>query len=125
MKMIMKMKVILSKLVYPSRLRGSLQKSSALLKIWKPMPQNIPLRKIPKRKSRNGRNSGGNCRRKPLPVWRTLPERKRILKMSSHGGTDWTLTGSAENAIMNSAAAGTIFRWNTVRQWMSSFSRTH
>lgn len=30
--------------------------------------------------------------------------------------TDWTLTGSAENAIMNSAAAETIFRWNTVRQ---------
>ena len=62
---------------YPSRPRGSLQKSSVSLKIWKPMPQNIPLRKIPKRKSRNGRNSGGNCRRKPLPVWRTLPERKK------------------------------------------------
>ena len=54
--------------------------------------------------------------RRELLVWRTLPERKRILKMSSHGGTDWTLTGSAENAIMNSAAAETIFRWNTVRQ---------
>lgn len=51
-----------------------------------------------------------------LAVWRTLPERKRILKMSSHGGTGWTPTGSAGNAIMNSAVAGTIFRWNTERQ---------
>lgn len=41
---------------------------------------------------------------------------QRILKMSSHGGTGWTLTGSAGNAIMNSAAAETIFRWNTERQ---------
>lgn len=30
--------------------------------------------------------------------------------------TGWMLTGSEGNAIMNSAAAGTIFRWNTVRQ---------
>ena len=50
MKMIMKTKAMSSKPVYPSRPRGSLQKSSVLLKIWKQMPQNIPLRKIPKKK---------------------------------------------------------------------------
>lgn len=39
-----------------------LAKERVLLKIWKATPQNIPLRKIPKKKSRNGRNSEGNCR---------------------------------------------------------------
>lgn len=93
------------------RHNGRLQRNGGSLMNWKPMLKNTLLRmtRTAPRNSPKGNCWGGSYGRRLLPVWRMLPERKEISRMSLHGGTSWMPTENARSVITRFPAAVMMF----------------